>query len=213
MTEYLQKLRKKFLNEPDSASSNGWKKWEEENKSEHPVRFFLLDTVPDFISFNWRWWIKDPIYHFKCKYIVKHHHIKIDVNRFMNYDKPSFRNYGWIDSDEQILHAMFQILVDFIEQEADIIDWAADAKHQKIYNELRLLYDWWIKSRPDRDSSYPHTDDFGFDNIFGDNARKHPGYKSWRDACEKKEERDREYELEDTEMLIRLITIRQYMWT
>jgi len=213
MTDFLEKLKDRFLTRPAAASWSRWEKWEKENKSNYPIRFFFLETAPTFISSNWRWWISEPIYNFKCKYIVKYHHIKIDVDRFMKYHKASFRNYHWIDSDGLILYGMFQILVDFMEEEADIVDWSADPDHQRVYNELRKLYKWWTEDRPNRDDSYPDSEDFGVEDIFGDNASKQPGYKAWRDACDEKEKIDREYDLEDTEMLIRLITIRRYMWT
>ncbi|KKN36851.1 hypothetical protein LCGC14_0769430 [marine sediment metagenome] len=213
MTEYFFDLLIKIVGLPDHTSSDGWKRWDEKVRSNHPIIYFLLDTAPTFISCNWRWWIIDPIYHFKCKYILKHHHIKIDVNRFMSHSKSSFRNYYWFDSDGQILYATFQILVDFMEEEADTVDWTGSPKHQEIFEELTKLYDWWTKDRPNRDDSYPASEDFGINDIFGANARKQPGYKAWRDACDEKEVRDREYELEDTEMLIRLVTIRGYMWT
>lgn len=100
-----------------------------------------------------------------------------------------------------------------MEEEADTVDWTGSPKHQEIFEELTKLYDWWTKDRPNRDDSYPASEDFGINDIFGANARKQPGYKAWRDACDEKEVRDREYELEDTEMLIRLVTIRGYMWT
>jgi len=213
MSNLLEKLQSKFLSQPNSASSSVWRKWLKETKSKYPIRYFLLETVPTFVSFNWEWWVRDTIYHFKCKYIVQYHHIKIDVDRFMSYSKIPRRNYHWIDSDNQILYGMFQILVDFIEKESDTIDWAADPKHQRVFDELTKLYKWWTEDRPNRDDSYPGSEDFGIEDIFGDNARKQPGYKAWRDACDEREKRDREYDLEDTEMLIRLITIRGYMWT
>lgn len=212
MIDIFEKLRGRFLPQPDATSSTGWRKWEKENKSKYPIRYFLLETAPTFVSSNWRWWIGDPIYNFKCKYIIKYHHIKIDVDRFMRYYKTSFRNYHWIDSDEQILYGMFQILVDFMEEKSGIVDWSADPKHQEIFNELTKLYEWWIGDRPNRDDSYPCSEDFGIIDIFGDHISKQPGYKAWRDACDEREKRDREYDLEDTEMLIRLITIRKYMW-
>jgi len=215
MINIIEKLKIRFLSRPDAASWSDWRKWKKETKSKYPIRYFLLDTAPTFISSNWRWWISEPIYNFKCKYIVKYHHIKIDVDRFMKYDKTSFRNYHWFDSDTQILYGMFQILVDFIEKESDIIDWSADPEHKRIFDELTKLYKWWIEDRPNRDDSYPCSGDFGVEDedIFGDHVSKQPGYKAWRDACDKREQRDREYDLEDTEMLIRLITIRKYMWT
>lgn len=213
MTEFLFNLLCKMVGLPDSSGSAGWKRWEKKTKSNHPIKYFLLDTAPTFIGYKWTWWIKDPIYHLKCKYILKYHHIKIDVDRFMNDNNSSFRNYYWIDSDGQILYAMFQILVDFMEQEADIVDWDASPKHQEIFEELTKLYKWWTEDRLNRDDSYPSSEDFGVKDIFGKNASKQLGYRAWRDACDEKEKRDCEYELEDTEMLIRLITIRRYMWT
>jgi len=119
MTEYLFNLLCKLVGNPSSIGSIGWTKWEEETKSKHPIKYFLLETVPTFISSNWKWWISDPIYHLNCKYIKKYHHIKIDVDRFRHHHKASIRNYYWFDSDEQILYATFQILVDFMEEEAD----------------------------------------------------------------------------------------------
>jgi len=214
MTEYLFNLLCKMVGLPDLVSSDGWTKWEKETRANHPIKYFLLETAPTFIDSNWKWWIRDPVYHLKCKYITQYHYIKIDIDRFKRYDKKvSIRNYYWFDSDEQILYAMFQILVDFIEKEADIVDWSSDAKHQEVFDELTELYTWWTKDRPNRDDSYPSTKDFGFDNIFADNVTKQPGYRAWRDACDEKEQKEREYEQEDTEMLIRLITIRGYMWT
>ncbi|MFB2539274.1 MULTISPECIES: hypothetical protein [unclassified Acinetobacter] len=56
---------------------------------------------------------------------------------------------NWYDKDGVILHACFQILTDFIEQESDLIpeigneshvDWDADEKHQWAKQEMLALY-------------------------------------------------------------------------
>jgi hypothetical protein len=61
---------------------------------------------------------------------------------------------GWHDRDEVLLHAAFQILVDFVEQEQPekIIDWNATEDHRRVWKEIRSLYRWWTRTRLARHS-------------------------------------------------------------
>jgi hypothetical protein len=61
---------------------------------------------------------------------------------------------GWCDKDYVMLHAAFQILVDFIEQEKpdQIVDWNSDPEHKRAWREIRLLYRRWAQGRPARRS-------------------------------------------------------------
>lgn len=59
----------------------------------------------------------------------------------------------WIDKDQLILHAAFQLLQDFVEREkAERIAWNHDSRSAKAWREIRSLYRWWKKIRPDRRS-------------------------------------------------------------
>ena len=51
----------------------------------------------------------------------------------MRYLKIHTLKKGWCGKDEILLHATFQLLVDFVEQEkpGQIIDWEADELHKK----------------------------------------------------------------------------------
>lgn len=51
---------------------------------------------------------------------------------------------GWHDRDEILLHAAFQILIDFVEQERPdkIVDWNHDATHRRVWKEITSLYRW-----------------------------------------------------------------------
>lgn len=51
----------------------------------------------------------------------------------------------WHDRDEILLHAAFQVLVDFIESEQPdrTIDWNADELHKGAWKEIKSLYKWW----------------------------------------------------------------------
>ena len=53
-----------------------------------------------------------------------------------------------------MLHAVFQLLADFVEQESPDkhIDWSHNAVHRRAWNEIRDLYQWWKKKRPARRS-------------------------------------------------------------
>ena len=72
----------------------------------------------------------------------------------MRYLKIHTLKKGWCDKDEILLHAAFQLLVDFVEQEkpGQIIDWEADELHKKAWKEIMSLYRWWKKERPARKS-------------------------------------------------------------
>jgi hypothetical protein len=61
---------------------------------------------------------------------------------------------GWHDKDEVMLHAAFQLLADFMEQESPDkhIDWSHNAVHRRAWKEIRDLYQWWKEKRPARRS-------------------------------------------------------------
>jgi hypothetical protein len=93
---------------------------------------------------------------------------------------------GWSDKDMVILHACFQILTDCIEKEqlfTGHIDWANDELHINAKKEILELYEWW-KERVQKEQ------DDEIDPIWTE--KQH---------------------YQDTEMLIRLIKIRGFLWT
>lgn len=48
---------------------------------------------------------------------------------------------GWVDRDMLMLHACFQILVDFVEKEDGLNQWG----NNEVVSELKHLYNWWKK--------------------------------------------------------------------
>lgn len=68
-------------------------------------------------------------------------------------------NANWRDKDSLLLHACFQILKDFVENEDAFnshIDWAHDERHRAAKIEILALNDWWLshseKSVPEEKS-------------------------------------------------------------
>ncbi len=127
---------------------------------------------------------------------------------------------GYCDKDEVMLHACFQILVNFVKTEwddgkgwraetfgrqhdikksrQDMVKWGYPKdlikkeiqgliRHNKINQEIWDLYNWWTKIRPTRDPNK---------------------YADWDHK-----KMDFVYDVEDCEMLDRLMKVRRYLWT
>ncbi len=127
---------------------------------------------------------------------------------------------GYCDKDSIMLHACFQILVNFVKREwddgkgwraetfggqhdikksrQDMVKWGYPKDlikkgiqglkhHNKINQEIWDLYNWWTKVRPARDP----------------------------DKCADWDHKKMDFvdDVEDSEMLNRLIKVRRYLWT
>lgn len=96
-------------------------------------------------------------------------------------------NQEWYDKDGVLLHACFQVLVNFIHEETNFIDknadnwvdWESDEKLQFAKQEMLFLYDWWQKYNSEAVRSLPNWENDKLEN----------------------------------EMLKRLIDVRWAMWT
>lgn len=53
---------------------------------------------------------------------------------------------AWIDRDMIMLHACFQLLVDFVEKEDGLNHWSYES-YKEPMDELRCLYDWWKENK------------------------------------------------------------------
>ena len=91
----------------------------------------------------------------------------------------------WADNDLMMLHACFQLLTNCIEQEQLLtaIEWQENEATQHAKQELEALHQWWQE----------------------------------RSELERQNQLDpiweKEHYEEDNQMLIRLIKVRQYLWT
>ena len=131
---------------------------------------------------------------------------------------------GWSDKDHVILHAAFQLLVDFVEQEkpAKIVAWNFNAEHKHAWKEICALYTWWTETRPARKNP---LDEKGLQKP-PMRWKKMPGSDNWQlvdydrkkyvayDSALRKHWRlEKKWDDEDQRSLHRLIDIRQYLWT
>lgn len=56
---------------------------------------------------------------------------------------PSVKDKGWVDRDMIMLHACFQTLVDFVEEEEGL-NHSNYEVYKETIDEIKYLYDWWI---------------------------------------------------------------------
>ena len=131
---------------------------------------------------------------------------------------------GWCDKDHVMLHATFQLLVDFVEQERpdQIVDWNSNPQHKQAWKEIRSLYKWWTQTRPARKSPLYEKGlkipPLRFKKIPGSDLRelckydkkKYPDYEK---AIKKQSRLDKKWHEEDQRNLHRLIDVRPFLWT
>jgi len=132
--------------------------------------------------------------------------------------------HGWYDKDEIMLHAAFQLLVDFVEQEHPDkhIDWNHGALHRRAWKEIRDLYRWWTATRSSRrgplDDKRIAKPPLRFNKVKGTKFRRlatpnKKKYAAYYRTVKKHARLEREWHGEDQRNLHRLIEIRDFLWT
>lgn len=137
---------------------------------------------------------------------------------------------GWADSDHLLLHASFQILVDFVEKESpfEIVDWSHNEAHINAAKEIRSLYRWWTKLRPARrdplddlkENEKPTWKEciepiYSADGKTIDRHRfvsSHKKYPKYDVTLTKSFKLEQKWNAEDQSNLLRLVQIRSFLW-
>ena len=131
---------------------------------------------------------------------------------------------GWHDKDSVMLHATFQLLVDFVDKEKPdrVVDWNADARHRRAWKDIRSLYEWWTRKRPSRRSPLDAKDlkrpPMRWKKAPGSKCRQlvkydKKKYAAYDSALKKHLRLKAKWEEEDQRFLHRLIDVRRYLWT
>ena len=139
----------------------------------------------------------------------------------MKYLKISTLDKGWQETDEMMLHAVMQLLVDYVEKQMpdQIVDWTSDDQHIHAWDVIKDTYDWWVNRRPARVDPLQNIelpDDY---MMFSEPDERGNSLVLWGDYPETRQalldagrlEQER-YE-EDTSFLLDVIKIRHMLWT
>lgn len=129
----------------------------------------------------------------------------------------------WIDKDRLILHAAFQLLRDFVERERpERVVWNHDPRSSKAWREIRSLYRWWTKIRPNRREPLdakglkcpplkympvpgkPYSRLLPYDKTI---------YRPYLKALARQASLEEKWFKEDQRNLHRLVEVRPFLWT
>jgi hypothetical protein len=130
---------------------------------------------------------------------------------------------GWWPKADIMLHAVFQIIVDFVEKDKPVWMMPDPIPENKLaWKEIRSLYRWWTKTRPARKSplfdeslKWPptlHVVKPGGDRrpITEKDRKKYAAFDS---ALETQWGLEQKWEQEDRRNLVRAIRIREHLIT
>lgn len=123
-----------------------------------------------------------------------------------------------------MLHAAFQLLVDFVEQEQPdkYIDWNHDDNHRWAWKEIRALYRWWTTTRPSRGSPLDDkkiaVTPLQLEKIAGTTHSRlvtadKKKYAAYYRALKQYGRLEQKWREEDRRNLHRLVEIREFLWT
>ena len=115
-----------MVSRPPALSFNDWAEWEANAKKNHPIKYFISETIPD--KFNE--WITFPFNNirqwFRYRFFDRYHIIDTKL-------PPDYH-----EVDTRLMHGMFSLLVDFVEIEKAWMQVVFDNKARYNYK-----YPWW----------------------------------------------------------------------
>lgn len=136
---------------------------------------------------------------------------------------------GYHDKPEIMLHGVMALIVDFVEREnaGEVIDWSSTPEHQAAWDEICAMYLWWTAARPNRRDPLDEIEspDWGSEPVmFDENGlptlyRLVQKYESeehrtaYLEAIHASASAEELWAAEDTEMLVRAIMVRPFLWT
>lgn len=178
-------------------------------KKTYPYRYFFQNTLSNFIRHKIFGPFKDLWYWVRCHTFTRYHMLDLRSNVGEKY------KYGWCEPDQKILLACFNLLRYYVEKQdglaylnrtpendewlktATLEEKEVDLKQKQKYQEIKDLYDWWMNVRMvEREQLRSFYDKELLDN-------KGLSYYHREMALDEK----------DQEMLMKLISLRYYLWT
>lgn len=213
---------------PYSATMKEWKEWRLKAKKEHPIRYFIGDTIPMWFNVYVKMKFRDLIWWFKYRLSSKHKYniIKLAL-------KPDY-----YELEQRMLYANFSLLVGFVEEQCSHMQRFCNKKTKgtnkelgelyiqqmtefvdeneqtrEYYKKTLELYKWWTEDflkRTDVYDDYPIPNKFDKNSFFDFDDEDREIRHEWAKKIEEVEEKRFQ---EEQEKLIELIKIRRFLWT
>lgn len=211
---------------PNKKGEVSWEDYEDKLKELFPVRFFFAYTLIDFLHYKvwipfWRP-INDVWYWLKCHLIPEHRYHWLDLRQpGKNCDHYT---HGWRDVSERILYANFNLLCEFVEKEShhyfcpsdkDIEETSEEygekaslINQRNNYREMMEIYNWWNFQRKfdaRKKDELQHT----WYEFHQKDPQSTETVQAWALLLPATEA----FDAKENEMLIRLMKIRECLWT
>ncbi len=198
----------------DEPKGKTWQDWHRHVKQLHPIKYFIVESIPKFFRYNIYWPIKRPIE--KAHYWLVSHFIPSRRYHMLDLRQEGGYRYGWQDVPEKMLFAMFNLLGEYLNKEYphDLTDYyteeqiEADAGYksqQDSINEARAIYHWWKVGRKQEEQAINDARNLWY------KTRKDKGVR--QEHWDKLKELEEAYENKTDEMIARLMKIRRTLWT
>lgn len=175
-----------------------WEMWEADAKKAHPSRYFMSETMPTWFRIylgrlgrTW-YWVKSHTY--------KKQHLLDMRSPEYPYD------YGYADPVSLMIIAPFRILQDFVEKEKPFerINWDSDPGHIHAASEIKDLYRWWMIGRGEEQKRLDALQTEWYAKRLAPEGNL---------LFEELNKMEQDLNDKDTEQTVRLIKIRNYLWT
>lgn len=199
----------------DHPKGKTWQDWHRTVKKMHPIKYFIAETLADWLRYKIWFSIKRPVS--KAYYWFVSHAIPSRRYHMLDLRQEGGYRYGWRDVPEKMLYAMFNLLGEYLNKE-DPTDLTEHYTIEQINNEPNLkaqqdaleeareIYYWWTVGRKDEKILISVTQDLWWTA----KKKKDPIASAHFDLLKKLEA---QYEEREDEMVLRLMKIRRTLWT
>ena len=192
-----------------------WEDYEKEVRIRFPFRYFFFRTIPQKINVVLRpirYNVREALYWLKTHLIPKHRYHFLDLRQ----PKGGGFNYRWgyINPDDKMMLAVFNILCEFIEKEgptnpldnSTLAELSAQGQmtYYNGYLEMMELYNWW---RTGRRQEHDKVEEF-FSTY-----REEKNHVIYNQKSNQWIQMNQELDKKDDEMLERLMKIRRQLWS
>lgn len=207
-----------LIDKPYSLQIGEWDGWHAKEKANHPVKYWIQETVPTAITGFWRIHLAWPILDWYWTIIHRFH-----PNHKYNIIKPRTLKPGYYDSDTRILHAIMEEVVNFYETGCNYSAWRESSdEHDAAFRELQLIYNWWTKLWPLREEKtiwgsdipqYPNLPtEWGIMGAINEKYSNTPEQKHWSNIATIIHNNEMDWDEMENEMIRRVVDVRKFMW-
>lgn len=176
---------------------------------------------------KWTWWDEFKLnveFSFPIKHTKKlYYYIRSCLITKCHLINTRLKKGHWYDTDYRLLYGMMNLFMEFLEKEKpyDRINWNSDDFHKHAKDEMVAINSWWLnyekrlKNIEDARNDW-HDDKFKDcrDDLHGWIDRiNEPSTPETERKFQIIQDLEKKLDEEETEMLIRLIKIRKFLWT